>query len=407
MSEKKRGRPRTGSVRRHEDHFDVRITFPNGDRGSPRCLPAGTSEAYAREIARAMTERAIEMAKEEAKADATAGVASPAPALAHEAWEAWAARWFDARDGAKPGSAKENRGHFKKWVPPELKTNPCEGIAGPDRGEKKGKVYLFPAEFLAMACCTRIPIRWKRLFALVIYLYPRPGELEVLHVDDVNLEHRFVYFHRAIARDGKSEKGTKTGYARRVPIEPPLVPLLERMIAEAREEGRELLVIMPPESDLSQRLRQYIEWAGLDRPELLTNDKTRKWMTFYDLRATGLTWLALRGDEPLKIQQRAGHRHFSTTQGYIRAAEELAHALGASDVFPVLPEAVLTAEIASEGPAAWAKLRGSQWKPGQTKVAPVASAFSAGISAEAPPPWGNLAESRNKEERPQGGSERC
>lgn len=38
----------------------------------------------------------------------------------------------------------------------------------------------------------------------------------------------------------------------------------------------------------------------------------------YDLRATGITWVALAGTDPLRIRQRAGHENFETTQGYIR-----------------------------------------------------------------------------------------
>jgi integrase len=39
---------------------------------------------------------------------------------------------------------------------------------------------------------------------------------------------------------------------------------------------------------------------------------------FHDLRASGITWMAVRGDDPQKIQARAGHTDFNTTQGYIR-----------------------------------------------------------------------------------------
>jgi hypothetical protein len=38
-------------------------------------------------------------------------------------------------------------------------------------------------------------------------------------------------------------------------------------------------------------------------------------------RATGITWMAVRGDDPLKIKQRAGHTTFQTIEGYIREAE--------------------------------------------------------------------------------------
>ncbi len=112
----------------------------------------------------------------------------------------------------------------------------------------------------------------------------------------------------------------------------------------------------------SERLRQYLEWAGVSRAELFVTDRTRKQVTFYDLRATGITWMAIRGEEPLEIMQRAGHVEFKTTQGYIRAAEELAHTIGPGDVFPTLEEGVISARISAEGPAAWANLRGSQWK---------------------------------------------
>lgn len=63
-------------------------------------------------------------------------------------------------------------------------------------------------------------------------------------------------------------------------------------------------------------------------------------MTFYDLRATGITWRAIRGDEPLRIQRAAGHTGFDTTQNYIREAESVKEGFG--EVFPPLPEALIT-----------------------------------------------------------------
>jgi hypothetical protein len=53
---------------------------------------------------------------------------------------------------------------------------------------------------------------------------------------------------------------------------------------------------------------------------------------------TGLTWLAMRGDNPLTIRYRAGHANFRTTEGYIRRGRN-AQRLG--DPFPVLPANVV------------------------------------------------------------------
>ena len=101
---------------------------------------------------------------------------------------------------------------------------------------------------------------------------------------------------------------------------------------------------MPPEAHLARVLQAHLEAAKLDRHELITSDATRKRLGFHDLRATGITWLAVRGDDPLKIMQRAGHKEFKTTQGYIREAEAIREGFG--DVFPPLPPGLLNAPSA-------------------------------------------------------------
>jgi hypothetical protein len=78
----------------------------------------------------------------------------------------------------------------------------------------------------------------------------------------------------------------------------------------------------------------------ITRADLFTSDETRKAITFHDLRGTGITWCAVRGDDALKIKQRAGHASFSTTEGYIREAENMRAGFGA--VFPRLPAGLLS-----------------------------------------------------------------
>ena len=99
---------------------------------------------------------------------------------------------------------------------------------------------------------------------------------------------------------------------------------------------------------LSRQLKRCLALAGVERPALFAiNDPTRKAITFHDLRATGITWAAVRGDDPLKIKQRAGHRSFSTTEGYIREAENLGESFG--QVFPPLPMSCCRTPRASGG----------------------------------------------------------
>ncbi len=100
----------------------------------------------------------------------------------------------------------------------------------------------------------------------------------------------------------------------------------------------------------------------MKRAELFADDATRKQIRFYDLRATGITWLAIRGVDPLRIKQQAGHGSFSTTEGYIRCADVLGTAIG--DVFPTLPKALhgRPTRFPTRNPSDWAQLTGSAWK---------------------------------------------
>jgi hypothetical protein len=87
-------------------------------------------------------------------------------------------------------------------------------------------------------------------------------------------------------------------------------------------------------------LRKHLEAAQVRRAALFRNDATSKRLRFHDLRGTGLTWMAIRGDDPLKMQQRAGHTTFEMTRKYTRTAEAVGEAIGA--VFPLLPPCLLS-----------------------------------------------------------------
>ncbi|XXX73910.1 site-specific integrase [Sorangium sp. So ce134] len=386
-----RGRPRTGSVERHGDHWDVRPTLADGSRGDRVCQPPGMSEAKAREKARALTE----LAQREGVTRAPAAVAV---APAGPTFEAWSEAWCDDRKRRGLASVADNRANLRNWVLPRLdpplgsrpmvsiessdleqfvedldarvragelawktakniwmlvakafkdavkaktlalrvrKDNPALNVAGPDEGVRRAKSYLYPSEFLALMNCAAVPLRWRRLVALHIYTYARAGEVEALHVEDVDLRHRVLHVHRAIDRKRGGIKEVKTNQPRRFSIEPELMPLLEVLVADARAAGDVRLVAVPPLHALAPRLRKYLQRAGVTRAELFADDATRKRLTWHDLRSTGITWAAIRGDEPLHIMHRAGHEQMSTTMEYVREAESVEFLR--EEVFPPLP----------------------------------------------------------------------
>ncbi len=216
--------------------------------------------------------------------------------------------------------------------------NPSSNVEPPERGVDKAKVYLYPSEFLALVACEDVPLAVRRAYALTVYLDPRAGEVEALHWEDLDLEHATAHVHRAVDPDDGQIRETKGRAARRFALEPALLPLLRAMRSE-RPKDRLVFSPWPLFKHRAGQLRAALKTSGVTRADLFASDATRKHMTFHDLRATGITWRAIRGDEPLKIMHAAGHKDLATTMGYVREAENLRGSFG--DVFPPLPECLL------------------------------------------------------------------
>lgn len=205
--------------------------------------------------------------------------------------------------------------------------DPTEKVRPPDGGGRKMKVYLLPREADALLRCADVPLRYRRLYAVAAYTGLRRGELAALRAPDVNLAAGYLVVHKAERRRRGGVKAPKTlAGVRRVPLEPPLAPLLKAFAARA---GAGPLLDLPPEQKLADKLREHCRRAGVDRAELFARDAERKRLGFHDLRGTCATWQALRGDDALKIQRRLGHESLETTQGYIVEAEALGPDVGA------------------------------------------------------------------------------
>lgn len=220
-----------------------------------------------------------------------------------------------------------------------LSSNPTADVEGPDHGSERLKAYLYPSEYLALATCPAVPVDARRWYTCQLYLMLRPGELGALECEDVDLVHDAVHVHRALDWKAGTVKETKTGRDRRIPIEPALRPLLEQIIAERGKTGRLFPEVLSDANNASAALREHLRAAGVERKALFDSDRTRRAIRLYDLRATGITWAAIRGDEGVKIQWRAGHSDFRMTQVYIREADVLRAGFG--DVFPAVPSCVI------------------------------------------------------------------
>ena len=372
VPQKRVGRPRTGSVVWQRGQWRARITLADGSRKLVSLDPAIARDDVegARACARSVSDAALRMG----------GV----PASVGETVKEYCDRWFKARRERGLATVDDDMGRFRKWVQPRLGNrsirelgravledfvewldgqvradalswksathvwtlvrrmfkdacsgkprelrvrddNPAENVAGPDRGVKKTKVFLYPSEVSKLVSCLDVPLEWRRTFAVATYLYLRAGEAHALAWEDVDLDHGFVHVHQSAHRKTGKLKATKTNTARRVPVEPTLLPLLLAMKKEAKGTGS-VLATKATDRKFSRQLRRCLKLAGVTRAELFPDEatkNTRKAMTFHDLRATGITWRVVRGDNHMDVRDHAGHSTITTTEGYIRTANGL------------------------------------------------------------------------------------
>lgn len=381
--------PSGGQLRFWGKRYSVRVRFADGKRKWVP-LPEGLSHAQA-------VEQAAKIAASARRAEApedTRSIVQPGETL-----DTWFTRWVESRERRGYRTTRDDRSRYKTHIKPVIghkavaaittddiesvrdsldrktaeakmawttaqlvwsavksmfkaarlakqrdlrvrRDDPTLGVAPPDRGAVKAKQFLFPSEMAALLACEAVPLQWRRTFALATYLMLRASELEALGWDDLDLEHGVAHIHRSVVRTHRTQDGvTKSQRSRRLAIEPALLPLLRAMKKEGcgKRVGR-VLDPMPPWYDLAKGLRVYLLTAGVTRPELHARGRTRRWITFHDLRATGITWMVVRGDDPMKIRQRVGHEHIATTERYIRVAEEVRGGFG--EVFAALPRAL-------------------------------------------------------------------
>lgn len=384
-------RPATGSVRWEGGRWKARITRPNGTRvlvdiEPPLCRRADKEKAL--EEAKALSALARD--------PALFVESAPAAELARD----WFDRWLAAKRARGQTSVRQSGSHYRihldaiigdtpmaqvtprqierivqeldakvakgtiKWKMAnnvwstvskafddahrskalDLRVrgdNPTKAVRPPDRGVETEQVHLFPSEFLRLVGCSAVPLARRRYYAIATYCYLRPGELEALRWEDVDLERRVVQIRRTIDRDTDTEKSPKAGRARPpFVLEEALLPLLRRMHRESGGVGR-VVGDVGDDTALAYWLRGDLLTAGVTRAELhvRSSDPPREWMTMHGCRHTGITWMAVRGDEPLVIMARAGHREMKTTLSYVSRAALVRSTYG--EVFPKLPPALL------------------------------------------------------------------
>lgn len=139
--------------------------------------------------------------------------------------------------------------------------DPSAEVAPPERGVEKAKQWLYPSEFLKLVACPAIDLDVRRAYAITVYLYPRAGEVEALHWDDLVLEQGTVHVHRAADPDSDVIRATKGKAARRFEIEAETLPTARD--GEARPKDERVFDPWPLHRHRAEQLRDNLKLAGV------------------------------------------------------------------------------------------------------------------------------------------------
>ena len=365
--------------------YAVLLSVPGQPRRTRLRLPKGCSEAFAEE------KRAVWSTL--AASGQLVPATPEASALEGEAFAGWADRWLDHRAARGIGTVADNRSRLKQHVTPllggkamsgitaddleavrdaldarirggslsagtarnvwcnvtsmfrdacrsktrELRVradNPATDIEGPDGGDEKPGPFLYPSEFLQLMRCAAVPLAWRQLIAVAVYLGQRASELRALLPSDVDLAHHQVAVTKKRRKKGGPTEPPKTRTPAFPDIEPTLEPLLRHLVDHPAGEGGHL--VWTAQGTLASTFRSQLRRAGLTRTELLDETPATRAITFHDLRHTCATWMSLRGQSAWAIMGRTGHKNLSTVQRYVdQGARKNAAQFG--EVFPPLP----------------------------------------------------------------------
>lgn len=435
------GRPNKGNIeRRGGKPYAVRVTLPDGSR--PRIyLPAGCSEALAAE----RCERYAALAAAGELELAPKGPPPPATPRGEETVAGYAVRWLEERRasgiltvddddarlrlhvldlvGKEPIATagrdaieavrddldrKVRAGEISSKTAGNVWTNvtslfgsahrakkralrvrqddPTRDILPPDRETELDGQFLYPSEFIQLATCPDVPLRWRRLVAVAVYTGRRASELRALTWGDVDLAHQRLSITKQRTNNWTSPRATKTSRASRPQMLPELGPLLAALAAEAKGAGKgephHPVLWMPKLASLAIDLRRWLLVAQVRRPELHADSPTSRVLVFHNLRTTHCTWSAVRGEHAYAIMQRTGHRDRASLDRYVEAWGH-ADPRAFGEPFPVLPAALLGEGSSGHGfghaPSAAAK------KPGFSERE---TGFETSSTSPAAPFWG-------------------
>ena len=185
--------------------------------------------------------------------------------------------------------------------------NPCRDVKPPERGIRKAKQYLYPSRVPDVRVVQgRAAALASRGRARDLHVHARRRASGAPMAGDVDLAHGVLSITRALNRRTGMVEVDEVG--RDAAGSPSSRTCFRSFDSCTSRQGRNgARVRAGRDAHVSRTFRRWLAKAGVTGPAARDGTPTSKPLTWHDLRATGATWMAVRGDDPLKIKQRCGH----------------------------------------------------------------------------------------------------
>jgi integrase len=192
----------------------------------------------------------------------------------------------------------------------QAQTSPVEGLTFHEKKEDVPQILTLEEcqKLLYEAKLKEHP--WYHLWAFALLTGMRSGELMALRWTDIEPETNLIRVSRSYSVSRRSEKSTKAGYWRTVPVSTDLQEIIN-----------ELRVLRGNEEFVFHRMGSWkAGQAGVILRQFLTDIGIPKDVVFHTLRACFATHLLSTGAEAAKVMAIGGWKDFKTFQIYIRLA---------------------------------------------------------------------------------------
>ncbi len=186
----------------------------------------------------------------------------------------------------------------------------------PPNPPEKAKTYLYPDEEAKLMECAGVPLVERLFYGCLAREGARIGELLNLQLYELDLEHGSAHLDETKndrAKDWALHPGTTRA----------LIRWRDRFMRKRSpkafvfrgEDGQVL-----DRYDLAENLRDHVQKAGVQRPQLFAMDGKRIWLRAHDLRASFVTVSLANGKTESWVADRTGHLSSTMINRYKRWA---------------------------------------------------------------------------------------